>query len=418
MRDLRPTGRSLDLAPALMLAFAHASCGERPDAASSDARTFAIRDSAGIEIVHSTAPAWTEGEEWMLSSQPVVSIGSGADGPDALFEIGSIVPLSDGRFVVAHSSRSELIWFDSAGTRRHVAGREGEGPGEFRSIGRLFPLPGDSLLVVDGRLMRISVFDDEGRFVTSSQLDVESAGLGSPRVLLPDRTLLALPGFSFGPGTPDGLHRDTATFPRFALDGSFVGVVGPFPIGESWVFTIGGSKSAGNHPFERRTFVAPARDGFWIATGDRPEAELRDANGALHRIVRWAETADPLTAGAVREYEAEVRRSVTEPDERQFVNVYLEGMRYPETLPTLGGLMADSERNLWVEPFASAVEEPPTRWMVFEAEGRLLGEVSLPERFEPRAVTADRVYGVWIDDLEVEWLHVYRLGPLWDEVEG
>lgn len=400
-----------------MLAFACASCGERPEAPSSDARTFTVRDSAGVEIVQSTEPAWVEGGEWVLSAEPAVSIGSGADGPDALFEIGSIVPLSDGRFVVAHASRSELIWFDSAGTRRHVAGREGEGPGEFRSIGRLFPLSGDSLLVVDGRLMRISVFDEEGRFVTSNRLDVEAGGHGSPRVLLPDRTLLALPSFSFGSGTPDGVHRDTATIPRFALDGSFVGVVGPFPIEENRVFTIGESNAAADHPFGRQTFLAPAKDGFWIATGDRPEMELRDASGALRRIVRWAEMADALTAGAVREFEADIRRSFTELDEGQFINSYLEGMWYPETLPTLGGLMADSEYNVWVEPFASPVEEPPTRWTVFEAEGRLLGEVTLPERFEPRAVTGDRVYGVWIDDLEVEWLRVYRLGPVSDDVD-
>ena len=34
-----------------------------------------IRDSAGIEIVENIAPAWTEGDGWRLSDEPVLTIG-------------------------------------------------------------------------------------------------------------------------------------------------------------------------------------------------------------------------------------------------------------------------------------------------------------------------------------------------------
>jgi len=279
------------------------ACGDGSDRSASDASTFTVRDSAGVEIARSTGTAWPEAGGWALGESPLLAIGSADGGPDALYSVGSIVPLSGGRFALAHRSRNEIVWFDSTGARVVATGREGDGPGEFRAISRLFRLPGDSLLVVDGRLNRLSVFGPDGRYLHSSRLDLEGGG-AQPVVLLPDRTLLADPGFLFNTSTPAGIVRDTAALPRFDLDGERVGEVGPVPMDENWVFSIGGSTGAGPHPFGKLTLLAPAEGGFWLATGDRPEVELRAPDGALRRIVRWADRPLPLTEELSSSFEA------------------------------------------------------------------------------------------------------------------
>jgi hypothetical protein len=43
---------------------------------------FSTRDSAGIHIVENTAPAWSEGDAWRLSEQPLVDIGGLEGDPD------------------------------------------------------------------------------------------------------------------------------------------------------------------------------------------------------------------------------------------------------------------------------------------------------------------------------------------------
>ena len=40
-------------------------------------------------------------------------------------------------------------------------------------------------------------------------------------------------------------------------------------------------------------------------------------------------------------------------------------------------------------------------WDVFDADGRFLGIVSMPQRFQPRLFLADRIYGVWRNELDV-----------------
>ena len=44
------------------------------------------------------------------------------------------------------------------------------------------------------------------------------------------------------------------------------------------------------------------------------------------------------------------------------------------------------------------------RWDVFDPQGRFLGVVTLPERFEPGVFRGDKVYGVWRDEFDSEYV--------------
>jgi len=62
--------------------------------------------------------------------------------------------------------------FDVQGKHVHSFGREGEGPGEFKSYGALFVAPGDSLFVFDAGNYRLSVFSPKYEFVRSSRFGI------------------------------------------------------------------------------------------------------------------------------------------------------------------------------------------------------------------------------------------------------
>lgn len=96
--------------------------------------------------------------------------------------------------------------FTSEGEFVRELGRSGEGPGEFRSAAYATALPGDSLLVVDSRLRRVSVFAPDLEFVRTISLPIAGRSVGVLR--WPDRVVV-----NGSSNTPEG-----AGWPLHLLD--------------------------------------------------------------------------------------------------------------------------------------------------------------------------------------------------------
>jgi hypothetical protein len=43
-------------------------------------------------------------------------------------------------------------------------------------------------------------------------------------------------------------------------------------------------------------------------------------------------------------------------------------------------------------------------WDVFDSDGRFLGVVTLPQLFTPKLFRGDKIYGIWRDELEVQYV--------------
>jgi hypothetical protein len=48
-------------------------------------------------------------------------------------------------------------------------------------------------------------------------------------------------------------------------------------------------------------------------------------------------------------------------------------------------------------------------WDVFDSEGRYLGVVTMPDRFTPSLFREEVIYGVWRDELNVEYVLRLRI---------
>lgn len=206
------------------------------------------------------------------------------------------------------------------------------------------------------------------------------------------------------------IFRDTLRLGRYNLDGELAGEVGPFPMSEAGKFDVYGMPFIGFSAFGKTTHLAAASEGFWIGTGDRPELELRAPDGTLLRIIRWADAPEPVTDSIIGVWEAAAATRVENPEDDPFFQGLRETAPLSATIPTLAGLLVDERGNLWVEPFRlSNVPSPGHFQTVFTPDGRRLGDVRLPDRFRPMAVTADRVYGVATDERDVETVQVFAL---------
>ena len=121
------------------------------------------RDSAGVAIVENTRPVWREDEGWRVLDSVMVDLSGDID------SVLGPVPLSKGGFAFGVAGSHQIRVYDAAGTLLNSSGRRGGGPGEYQMFGGIWAGPGDSILVLDVVLRRLSVIDPYGayqRFLT------------------------------------------------------------------------------------------------------------------------------------------------------------------------------------------------------------------------------------------------------------
>jgi hypothetical protein len=96
----------------------------------------------------------------------------------------------------------------------------------------------------------------------------------------------------------------------------------------------------------------------------------------------------------------------------------LSRIRFCEFFPVFRRLRIGPEQSVWVQqvrvPTGTWETDDPDalaspEWDVFDSEGRFLGVVALPERFDARLFRGDRIYGVWRDELDVGYVLRLRI---------
>jgi hypothetical protein len=105
------------------------------------------------------------------------------------------------------------------------------------------------------------------------------------------------------------------------------------------------------------------------------------------------------------------RRLEATPDElRAQVSAARHDSDTPEGdfVPAYGEISNGTDGNLWVADFDDPTD-PPGRWTVYDPEGRVLARIVLPETFELYDAGTDWVLGRERDDLEVEYVRLYRI---------
>jgi hypothetical protein len=376
-----------------------------------------VRDSAGVAIVENASPGDSAAYPWYTVAGPRVDIGrvDAADGQD-LFRVAGALRLADGRFVVADGGSAELRFFDASGTLVKRAGRDGEGPGEFRMPSWLAnPVP-DSIFVFDRALVRVSVFDTAGVFVRAFPFG--DPGYGATLIgLLPDGSFLGRPVVNLRAGAneafPQGRQQPDILIARFNAGGSLVDTVGLFPGPERFIdvqqsgSTIT-SISVTTPLFGRTPDYEIIGDDLYAGDQAAPEIRVYGMDGALRRILRTGVATERVTE-SIREAKADRMTEGLQPEARADARAGLLAATTSEgTVPPYGEMIVSRTGELWVADYDDGVR-PRGRWTVYAPDGRALARVALPARFVPFDIGADWILGREPDELDIEHVRLYAV---------
>ena len=384
-------------------------------------------DSAGVALADAHAPAWVGDAAWTVSDRPVIEIGSAAGEPAYLFsDVVGGRRLSDGRVAVADRGSGEIRFFDANGRFLSRTGGEGDGPGEFQSLD-FIGLRLDSIVAFDARLSRVQVFSPTGEFTRMLRLE-SPWPTASPEAAIEmvDGRILALRFLEWGDEVPDGVARwPHERLVTLDLD---TGELRSLRTVRGYEAAVerreGGGYSHGQYLFAKGNEFAAGMGRIAVAVTDTFRVEVLSPSGALERVIRRTAVTPPSTS--TTDLEAFVDTVVglvfpegTDADPEDIDNYRRIRMNTPmaPTRPVMRSLRIDADGNVWIEPFFQFGEEPAPYW-VFDRAGAWLGDVSLPPGLDRGShpvqapaleIGSDYVLGVWVDELDVERVRLYRL---------
>ncbi|MFQ5890427.1 MAG: 6-bladed beta-propeller [Gemmatimonadota bacterium] len=387
----------------LLVAVAAWGCGEGGSAPGDTA----FADSAGITIATASGDGWSVEDGWRL--EPDLTIGD-VSGELSFGRIASVAPAPGGRIYVLDRQSQLVHVFDADGKRLLEFGGEGGGPGEFQRATQLFPVGDDRLAVAEGFPPTLHWLTAEGSFLRTFRLDPESgaesqAATFAAWAVLPSGELFAHVAH-FSPQTmenPESLllriHEEAppdtlAPIPQ-NLFSAMRGEIRMFE--PRWVWTIG-------------------RDGsYWLSGGMPYEVRGYGPEGALSLVLRRSAPSVVVTdeiEGRVLEQMREQMAAGGAPQaaiDQMLGRVVFE----PEVPQVLRLWASEPDEHLWVGvPTADAIKADATgvgAYDVFARDGRFVGRIAAPEGFALHVVTADAVYGVWKDELDVQYARRYRI---------
>jgi hypothetical protein len=383
-----------------------AAAGCRPSAPPPLRTSVALRDSAGIRIVESSAPGWPAGGAWTVADSPTVDLGA----PDGMF-VGFRHPsaaarLSDGRIVVADGGYDQLLFFGRDGRFLYTVGSAGKAPGQFQALWGVYRAAGDTVVAFDVAASRITRFDPNGALVDTASLAVPAGSNGFLPVgmdslgniaLLRDQTPIPFPGRVWS------VIQNPGVLLRFSVKGVPLDSVSGFSAGE--VFGLPAPQAGGgtvlvpaNRPFGRSAAVAVRGDTLWLGTG-AALAFTAYVGGRPVRVVRVARPPAVIPESVVAQFKARQRATAASGDVMDSVfTASLDSVPFPDYFPGHGRALADPAGDLWVQdPGIGTLTagDPGLGWSVFDRTGAWLGVVALPARFTPWEAGADHLLGVW-----------------------
>ncbi len=392
------------------------------------------RDSAGVLIQEFPASALERPAPIRLAATPDVRIGV-VEGAAAYQWTRPVAGarLSDGSFAVVEQAPAEIRVFNGSGGFVGRVGSAGDGPGEFRSPTGLVALPGDTLLVWDRGLHRLSWFSKDGALLRERTVR-EPGGIRSVRrvALSPSGPVLVLGATTTEEDLENqGRVREAwQVVPVHATDlesravGTVPGTERAIAVQRSEAGEIVSVNVQGRWWWGEGFAWASGR-GVW--TADRLSLEVRhfDVERGLDRIVRILAPDRPFNRALIDSLHRVELDRVRDPEIRELWRTDFEAREYPEGVPPSAAVFGDAAGRVWLGMTDPPPERLPSgelpavrRWVVFEenpavhpvgtAPLTLIGVVTLPSRSHPLWADAEGVLLVRNDpELDVPYIEWY-----------
>ena len=382
-----------------------------------------ITDSAGVTIVSNpTEGIWTEAERWTVEED--LRIGAVAGDPEYQFgeiAIGGIATDSRGRIFVLDHQAQHIKVFSPEGEYEQTLGGRGGGPGELKNAWYVLMGPGDTLVVPDFGTQRVNLYSPDGSSSGSFSMLFEEGVRWMNRAFKASSSGLVAEQIRPNPwaGEPGPDPMDVIVLR--ATDGTATDTLLKFPSGRMWSFE--------NPSVSRLYYPEPAWDltddmQLLFGVNDQYRISLYSQAGDLQRIITKQHERRPVTdrdIQIIRDYfEARWIRAGVPAEAYPRLH---RRWQYGEFFPAFHTLVSGPAGTIWVqrplppsemsetEVFSlNFTEEWASRdWDVFDSDGRFLGVVTLPQLFTAKLFRGDKIYGIWRDALEVQYVVRLRI---------
>ncbi len=348
-----------------------------------------------------TVAAGQSPERPWATSPPVEAVVEATTGDDAILSyVWDLGMDSRGHVYVVDFQEPGVIELNADLGYVRTIGREGEGPGEFKRAASVQFLPGDSVLVWDSQLQRLTVFPPgSGEAFSVHSLGTQE-GSGTTWKLPGSAGYLALSSTAYrADGSDQGETRTAVLRHVREEDGRVVDdVIFSYPAAEMLVLRAEGAVSVSGHPFGRQTFVGILGDGRIVhASSDALEVKVIDLTGDVQTAFSYPTT-----------YLAVSRRDLAAAADglgRDFGRALREGAPY--VWPSLTGLVVDDQDRVWIG--IRDVDRSRWEWAAFLPDGTHQLSVELPAEFEVYAIGSGRMIGVEQGELDIPRIRAYRL---------
>ena len=378
-----------------------------------------VTDSAGVAIVSNPPQgAWTQSSRWTVVED--LRIGTSEGDPDYQFgQISGIGVVSDGRIFVLDQQAAEIRVFSPEGLLENRFGRAGSGPGELNAqgAGPLFVGAGDTIFVPDLANQRVVRFSAAGEALGSFRIELTQGIPVRWEVNESGRLVSQIRQFPFPGQTvePDTLN---AIVER-GSDGTILDTLLSIPSGRT--FSVAGGRPE-FHFFSAEPAWALAADGHILfGVNDDYRIGTYDRAGQLERIVTRDFERQEVTGKDEEVFTGALERAWTDAGVPQAALTQLRSaISYEPFFPVYLQFLSGPAQSLWVQhlnPPRNLTEEEQENlnpqlgfglgapeWDVFDADGRYLGVVTMPQRYQPLRFIGDQVYGVWRDELDVQYV--------------
>jgi len=373
-------------------------------------------------VVHANnPPVW--GEDVRFTEE--LRIGM-LEGPEeyTFGGISSVAVGNEGNMFVLDYQVPAIRRYDSEGRYLGDVGRPGQGPGEYRAVLGMRVLHNGHLAAWDVGNTRITVYDTAGQYIDSHRVP---SGLYTSETFFVDTA-----GYYYVLATDMGRRRHVPLREQRTARGVVTLGGGEVPKLLIKVSPAGDLVDSIRLPLEEKgpAFVLMTADGArWnfptavcytrsplgyavLGRNDPYAFDIAMANGSVTRVERDYEPV-ALHRQERNQWEARADRFERRGAER-FDAI-------PSRKPAYRDLYVGDDGRIWVERYVEAVKRdvkprepgdtrPILEWReassfdVFEPDGTFLGSVTAPESTRILVRRGDRVWGVYRDDYDVEYV--------------
>jgi len=305
------------------------------------------------------------------------------------------------------ASANRLVWFDRRGAMLGVIGRAGAGPGERRSLTWVALQRGDSIIVYDRGLRRLSQFVD-GDFTRLWSLadygpfdtPIDAVGLLGDGTLVLRRTISPADGAGSVRSRDELLAVDLSSrrsrqLLAFSGDEMFLRR------------SSSGGRILGTPPVRRIALIAVGQK--HIAVGDSESGRITlvrsDSSSIIEVNVRDGDRK--LTEAGITARLNEMLRERPRTVSPQWEQLQRE-MIATESFPAFGDIHLDDRDRLWIQRW-DRTRTGAQSWVVVELGTGETATIELPRHCRPTQVSGERLTCVLLDPDALPLASTYRL---------